>query len=102
MKQAAKDTGTGEEVMSKFGNKFTCWSCSTKFYDLNKPNPVCPKCGASPSEDPNLGKLASAESGVAYSEDFEEDVDDDTSMDDDEESESDAEYDESTDVEDEY
>ena len=23
--------------MSKFGKKFTCWKCSTKFYDLSKP-----------------------------------------------------------------
>lgn len=41
--------------MSKYGNKFTCWSCGTKFYDLNKPNPKCPKCGADPAADPNVG-----------------------------------------------
>jgi hypothetical protein len=41
--------------MSKFGKKFTCWSCATKFYDLNKPNPTCPKCSKSPEDDPNKG-----------------------------------------------
>jgi hypothetical protein len=30
----------------KLGNKFDCFSCGTKFYDLGKPEPVCPKCGA--------------------------------------------------------
>lgn len=28
------------------GRKFTCYSCHTKFYDLGKPAPICPKCGA--------------------------------------------------------
>jgi hypothetical protein len=28
------------------GRKFTCYSCHTKFYDLGKTTPVCPKCGA--------------------------------------------------------
>ncbi len=41
--------------MTKFGKKFTCWKCSTRFYDLNKPNPKCPKCGADPEDDPNKG-----------------------------------------------
>ena len=31
---------------SALGRKFTCHSCTTKFYDLNKPEPKCPKCGA--------------------------------------------------------
>lgn len=30
----------------KLGNKFECFSCGTKFYDLGKPEAVCPKCGA--------------------------------------------------------
>lgn len=28
------------------GKKFTCYSCATKFYDLYKPDKICPKCGA--------------------------------------------------------
>lgn len=32
--------------MANLGRKFTCYSCHTKFYDLGKPVPTCPKCGA--------------------------------------------------------
>ncbi len=41
---AAKDLGT----------KFTCFKCGTKFYDLKRPEPVCPKCGADQRESPAL------------------------------------------------
>jgi len=30
----------------KLGTKYDCFNCGTKFYDLGKPEPVCPKCGA--------------------------------------------------------
>jgi uncharacterized protein (TIGR02300 family) len=30
----------------KLGTKFDCFNCGTKFYDLGKPEPICPKCGA--------------------------------------------------------
>lgn len=60
--------------MSKFGKKFDCWSCATKFYDLNKPNPKCPKCGASPDDDPkkDLPPAAPATYGDDYGDDIEE------------------------------
>ncbi len=29
---------------AKLGNKHICISCGTKFYDLNKEIPTCPKC----------------------------------------------------------
>jgi hypothetical protein len=32
--------------MPELGKKYTCYSCHTKFYDLGKPAPTCPKCGA--------------------------------------------------------
>jgi len=32
--------------MPDLGRKYTCYSCHTKFYDLGKPVPLCPKCGA--------------------------------------------------------
>ena len=32
--------------MADLGRKYTCYSCHTKFYDLGKPVPLCPKCGA--------------------------------------------------------
>ena len=31
--------------MPELGKKYTCYSCHTKFYDLGKPEPLCPKCG---------------------------------------------------------
>jgi uncharacterized protein (TIGR02300 family) len=36
------------------GNKHSCWKCGTKFYDLRKPAPICPKCGADARESPAL------------------------------------------------
>lgn len=30
----------------KLGTKYECFSCGTKFYDLGKSEPICPKCGA--------------------------------------------------------
>src|ERR1700712_2872168 len=30
----------------KLGTKYDCYNCGTKFYDLGKPEPICPKCGA--------------------------------------------------------
>jgi uncharacterized protein (TIGR02300 family) len=47
----------------KLGNKFECFHCGTKFYDLGKSDPVCPKCGsnqkdASPSDSPSVSAAA--------------------------------------------
>lgn len=36
------------------GNKFVCFKCNTKFYDMKKPDPLCPKCGADQRESPAL------------------------------------------------
>ena len=32
--------------MAKLGKKWTCFSCSGKFYDFGKAESICPKCGA--------------------------------------------------------
>lgn len=45
----------------KLGTKHECYSCGTKFYDLGKSEPVCPKCGAnqkdvSSSDTPATGQ----------------------------------------------
>ena len=37
---------------SQLGNRFTCYQCGKKFYDLNKPEPICPTCGANQIDDP--------------------------------------------------
>jgi uncharacterized protein (TIGR02300 family) len=42
------------------GTKHTCWKCSTKFYDLKKADPACPKCGADPRAAP-VAKSPAAE-----------------------------------------
>ncbi len=34
------------------GTKHSCFKCQTKFYDLKKPDPICPKCGADQRESP--------------------------------------------------
>ena len=34
------------------GTKYTCISCEIKFYDLNRPEPVCPKCNANQNDEP--------------------------------------------------
>lgn len=31
--------------MAQLGKRFKCYKCGSKFYDLNKPSPVCPSCG---------------------------------------------------------
>ncbi len=36
--------------MPDLGKKYNCYSCHTKFYDLGKPEPLCPKCGADQRE----------------------------------------------------
>jgi len=33
------------------GQKFTCFKCECKFYDLGSPEPLCPRCGADQRED---------------------------------------------------
>lgn len=34
------------------GSKYVCYKCGTKFYDLKKPAPTCPKCAADQREAP--------------------------------------------------
>ena len=34
------------------GSKYVCFKCGTKFYDMKKPDPVCPKCHADQRESP--------------------------------------------------
>ena len=32
------------------GTKHVCFKCAAKFYDLKKPDPICPKCGTDQRE----------------------------------------------------
>jgi uncharacterized protein (TIGR02300 family) len=43
---------SGADARSRLGAKWACFACGAKFYDLNKPEPLCPKCGANQHERP--------------------------------------------------
>ncbi len=43
------------------GTKHTCFKCGTRFYDLRKPEPICPKCGADQRQSPATKPSAAAE-----------------------------------------
>jgi uncharacterized protein (TIGR02300 family) len=34
------------------GAKHVCFKCGTKFYDMKKAEPICPKCGADQRQSP--------------------------------------------------
>ena len=36
----------------RLGQKWTCYSCTKKFYDLQKAPPVCPSCNANQEDRP--------------------------------------------------
>lgn len=44
----------GSGVVSKLGTKWGCYQCGSRFYDLNKPEPLCPKCGADQRQRPKV------------------------------------------------
>ncbi|MHB1844951.1 MAG: TIGR02300 family protein [Deltaproteobacteria bacterium] len=69
------------------GAKHACFNCGTKFYDLHKPEPLCPKCGADPREasakprstaaEKKRARAAAAEEETAESEELETPADED-------------------------
>lgn len=74
-------------AVKDLGNKFVCFKCSAKFYDLKKPDPVCPKCGADQREATakppegrrsrlsSIPKIVEPVEPVAEAEEAEEEVD---------------------------
>jgi uncharacterized protein (TIGR02300 family) len=60
---AVKRPFASEERMpaKDLGTKHVCWKCGTKFYDLKKADPVCPKCGADPRQAPVVKSPPAAE-----------------------------------------
>lgn len=46
----------------KLGTKYDCYNCGTKFYDLGKSEPVCPKCGANQKDAVTSDSLAASQS----------------------------------------
>lgn len=39
--------------MAELGKRFKCYKCNCKFYDLGKPNPICPRCGEDQTNEEN-------------------------------------------------
>jgi hypothetical protein len=39
----------------KLGDKHVCFQCGCRFYDLNRPQPLCPKCGVDQTEAKKKG-----------------------------------------------
>ncbi len=37
------------------GTRYKCYKCGTKFYDLSRPEPLCPSCGANQNDDEAKG-----------------------------------------------
>ena len=44
----------------ELGIKRLCANCGAKFYDLNKPEPLCPKCGADQRHRPKTSSSAAS------------------------------------------
>lgn len=45
---------------SKLGNRYSCFACGTKFYDLNQSPATCPECSASQEDAPARDKVREA------------------------------------------
>ena len=37
------------------GTRYKCYKCGTKFYDLSRPEPLCPSCGFNQKDDEAKG-----------------------------------------------
>ena len=46
----------------KLGSKYDCYNCGTKFYDLGKAEPICPKCGANQKDAVTSDSVAASQS----------------------------------------
>lgn len=49
---AAKAPASEAARKERLGRKWACYSCGARFYDLNKPEPLCPKCNADQRQSP--------------------------------------------------
>ena len=54
------------------GTKYVCFKCGTKFYDLKKPVPTCPKCGSDQREAPSPKSASTRQSRAAAPKEAEE------------------------------
>lgn len=88
------------------GTKHLCFKCGTRFYNLKKPEPICPKCGADQRQAPVVKPVSEKRARAAArpvvpvpAEEAETDVPDaeadgDAEADDEDEDKDDAEEDE--------
>ena len=53
---------------SNLGRRYTCFSCACKFYDLGRPDALCPKCGTDqvddPAPDPRVAAMAASKAAA--------------------------------------
>lgn len=42
------------EKRRKLGQRWVCYACAAKFYDMQRPEPTCPRCGVDQRDDPAL------------------------------------------------
>ena len=47
-------------AVGQLGEKYVCFQCRAKFYDLGKPEPRCPKCGADQRDAPRQVRTKAA------------------------------------------
>jgi hypothetical protein len=59
-KSTSSQGSSSDESVSSLGKKFTCHSCNAKFYDLNKTEKICPKCGADQNAKPTVKQKTKA------------------------------------------
>lgn len=53
-RSAGRGAAAGTDPKARLGAKHLCFKCGAKFYDLNKPEPICPKCGTDQRTRPKL------------------------------------------------
>ena len=46
----------GPDRRASIGSKHVCFQCDAKFYDMNRPEPVCPRCGANQRNTPRQAR----------------------------------------------
>jgi hypothetical protein len=44
-----------ELTAADLGTRYKCYKCGTKFYDLSRPQPLCPSCGEDQNNDEAKG-----------------------------------------------
>lgn len=79
------------------GSRYSCFSCGCKFYDLNRPEPLCPKCGANQKDDPNpkgpVLQLSAKRGRLSFDDEEEEEEEDALDLSDDVDEEDDVDDD---------